>query len=368
MNLKRNTGEEKKPFKNKINTNTSPKVPPTPRINLEDYAMDNFCCTHCAYHSEKTCPEFINTFKVMLLPSKTPRKQNKVVEEDNDEDEEGEVEEIEEGEHLPNLDLIWDETELDNMDDDVMKEACVGIYYNLWRKESPSTSNPTTIAFAPTKTSIEEFLEKDKENENDSTINYTVNDSSNPNKMVMSSNSMIDNYCFKTFFGRSNPDLSSFTNSYKHFELLYCTQIVELDCTLVDISFNNSCIEFTNPKSWNLYFDISRNEYGVNADFLLRKPYKNQTYLAVQLEPGCTDNVAEYEALIQGLRKAINMNVKYIQVFGDSQIVIKQVRNSMHCTSNYMESYQQEVWNLIDKFETFNMKSILIHAMLVFTC
>ena len=51
--------------------------------------------------------------------------------------------------------------------------------------------------------------------------------------------------------------------------------------------------------------------------------YGNRTYLVVQLEHGCTDNVAEYEALIKGLGKAINMNVKFIEVFGDSQIVIK---------------------------------------------
>ena len=55
-NLKMNKGEGKKPFKKKISTNTSLKIPPTPRKNLEDYALNNFCCTHCAYHSEKTCP------------------------------------------------------------------------------------------------------------------------------------------------------------------------------------------------------------------------------------------------------------------------------------------------------------------------
>ena len=55
-NLKKNRGEVEKPFKNKINTNTSLKVPPTPRISLEDYALDNFCHTHCAHHYEKTCP------------------------------------------------------------------------------------------------------------------------------------------------------------------------------------------------------------------------------------------------------------------------------------------------------------------------
>jgi hypothetical protein len=209
------------------------------------------------------------------------------------------------------------------MDDDVMKEDCVGIDYNLWRKKYPSTLKPTTIASTPTETSTKEFLEKDKENEKDSTINIIVNDSSNPNKLVMSSNSITDNSCFKTFFGRSNVDLSSFSNSYKQFELLHCTQIAELDCTLVDISFNNSCTVFSNPKSWTLYFDIFRNEYGANVGCLLIDLYNNQTYLTIQLEPRCTDTIVEDESLIQGLRKAINTNVKYIEVFCDSQIVIK---------------------------------------------
>ena len=96
--------------------------------------MDNFCRTHCAYHSQKTCLKFINSFKALLVAPVTPGKDNKYVEEDNYEDEEGEEEELKEGEHPPNLNLIWDETELDNVDDDVMKEYCVGIDYNLWRK------------------------------------------------------------------------------------------------------------------------------------------------------------------------------------------------------------------------------------------
>ena len=139
-----------------------------------------------------------------------------------------------------------------------------------------------------------------------------VNDSNNLQKLVMSSNSLINNSCFKKFFGRSNDELSSSKNSYKQSKFLHCTHIAKLDCTLVDISFNNSCTIFTNPRSWTLYFAISRNEYGVDTGCLLVDLYRNRTYLAIQLEPVCTDTIVEYETLIQGLRKAINMNAKYI--------------------------------------------------------
>ena len=94
-NLKRNKREGKKPIKKKI---TSHQIPPTSGINLEDYAMENFCHAHYANHSEKNCLEFMNLFKAMILPREC-----------QDEEEEEEEEE-EEGEPPSNLHLIWDDT------------------------------------------------------------------------------------------------------------------------------------------------------------------------------------------------------------------------------------------------------------------
>ena len=69
--------------------------------------------------------------------------------------------------------------------------------------------------------------------------------------------------------------------------------------------------------------------------------------------------MVEYEALMQGIIKALDLRVKCIEVFRDSQIVAHQVRNSINCTSNHLKNYQREVWELISKFEAFNIKSIL---------
>ena len=80
--------------------------------------------------------------------------------------------------------------------------------------------------------------------------------------------------------------------------------------------------------------------------------------IACRLEFECTNNVAEYEALLKGLRKALDLNIKCIEVFGDSQIVSRLVRNSIHCTSNHLKNYQLEVWYLMNKFESFNIKYI----------
>lgn len=70
---------------------------------------------------------------------------------------------------------------------------------------------------------------------------------------------------------------------------------------------------------------------------------EKKTMLACRLEFECTNNTVEYEALVQGLYKAIGLDIKHLQVFGDSKIVIKQVRNIIHCLSGHLKHYQSLV-------------------------
>jgi len=49
----------------------------------------------------------------------------------------------------------------------------------------------------------------------------------------------------------------------------------------------------------------------------LISPHGAKTMLPCRLEFGCTNNIAKYEALVQGLHKAISLDVEYLQGFGD---------------------------------------------------
>ena len=44
--------------------------------------------------------------------------------------------------------------------------------------------------------------------------------------------------------------------------------------------------------------------------------------------------------------------------YGDSEIIVKQVRNSIHCISEHLHNYQREVWNLMSHFDAFNIMSV----------
>jgi transposase InsO family protein len=63
-----------------------------------------------------------------------------------------------------------------------------------------------------------------------------------------------------------------------------------------------------------------------------------------------SNNVAEYEALVNGLRIAIELGVRRLDARGDSQLVIDQVMKNSHCRDPKMEAYCDEVWRLEDKF------------------
>ena len=88
-----------------------------------------------------------------------------------------------------------------------------------------------------------------------------------------------------------------------------------------------------NSSTWTLYFDGSKSKEGARVGCLLIDPKGNKTCIACRLEFDCTNNKIEHEALIQGLKKALDLGNKVMVVYGDSEIIVRQVRNSIHCIS-----------------------------------
>ena len=47
-----------------------------------------------------------------------------------------------------------------------------------------------------------------------------------------------------------------------------------------------------------------------------------------------------------------------MKVYGDSEIVVKQIQNKIHCISLHLKAYQNEVWDLLINFHALNISSI----------
>jgi ribonuclease HI len=112
------------------------------------------------------------------------------------------------------------------------------------------------------------------------------------------------------------------------------------------------------PDMWTMFFDGSKTHDGSDIGCVLIDPNQGKTLISCRLEFECTKNTVEYKSLVQGLNKAIDLEVKHMKVFGDSKIIDRQVRNTIHFLSLHLKSYQQEVWNLIYSFDAFNINSI----------
>ena len=81
-----------------------------------------------------------------------------------------------------------------------------------------------------------------------------------------------------------------------------------------------------------MYFDGSLNLNGTGVGILFISLRGEQLKYVQQLLFKATNNAAEYEALIHGLRIATSLGIKKLLAYGDSKVIIQQVNKDWDCT------------------------------------
>jgi ribonuclease HI len=109
---------------------------------------------------------------------------------------------------------------------------------------------------------------------------------------------------------------------------------------------------------WTLYFDGSVMKTGEVAVFLFISPLGEHMRYAVRLHFPASNNMGEYEALLCGLRIAIETCIKLLDIRGDSQLVIDQVMKNASCHDDKMEAYCNVVWALEDRFYSIELNHV----------
>jgi ribonuclease HI len=112
------------------------------------------------------------------------------------------------------------------------------------------------------------------------------------------------------------------------------------------------------PELWTMYFDGSLMKTGAGADLLFISSLRKHLRYVLCLHFPASNNVAEYEALVNGLRITVELGVRRLDARGDSQLVIDQVMNNSHCRDRKMEAYCNEVRRLEDKFYELGLNHI----------
>jgi ribonuclease HI len=97
---------------------------------------------------------------------------------------------------------------------------------------------------------------------------------------------------------------------------------------------------------------------GAGAGLLFVSPLGEHMRYAVRLHFPTSNNMAEYEALLCGLRIAIETGIKCLDVRGDLQLVINQVMKNVSCHDDKMEAYCNAVQALEDKFYNIELNHV----------
>src|SRR5690348_18464530 len=107
-----------------------------------------------------------------------------------------------------------------------------------------------------------------------------------------------------------------------------------------------------------MFFNGSLMKTRAGAGLPFVSPLGKHLCYVLRLHFPVSNNVAEYEALVNGLRIAIELGVRRLDAHGDSQLVIDQVMKNSHCRDPKMEAYCDEVRCLEDKFYGLELNHI----------
>jgi ribonuclease HI len=101
---------------------------------------------------------------------------------------------------------------------------------------------------------------------------------------------------------------------------------------------------------WKMFFDGASSMEGAGARVFFVSPTQETISLSYKLEFETTNNVAEYEALVLGLRATKNIGIEEIKMFGDAELIVHQIKNLYQEKHPRLRTYRNEVWDLVDIF------------------
>ncbi len=91
---------------------------------------------------------------------------------------------------------------------------------------------------------------------------------------------------------------------------------------------------------------------------VLISPQGDKFCYVLRLMFPCTNNAAEYEALLHGLRLAKEMNLTRVRCFGDSDLVAQQVSGTWDSRDPMMAAYRRAVFDVAGYFHGYQVDHV----------
>ncbi|KAG7591503.1 Integrase catalytic core [Arabidopsis thaliana x Arabidopsis arenosa] len=113
-----------------------------------------------------------------------------------------------------------------------------------------------------------------------------------------------------------------------------------------------------NEGPWILHVDGASSKQGSGIGIRLQSPYGEVIEQSFRLAFNASNNEAEYESLLAGLRLAIGIGITKLRTFCDSQLVANQFSGDYEAKDSRMEAYLAQVQLLSKKFQSFELTRI----------
>jgi ribonuclease HI len=79
---------------------------------------------------------------------------------------------------------------------------------------------------------------------------------------------------------------------------------------------------------------------------------------AIPIQPTVTNNQVEYEALLRGLQYLKEAKAISVEIFGDSELVIKQLNGQYECKNDNLRNYYEKCKEIIKSFQLVILQHI----------
>src|SRR4051812_35778244 len=100
-----------------------------------------------------------------------------------------------------------------------------------------------------------------------------------------------------------------------------------------------------------MHFNGSKMLAGLGAGVVLTSPTGDTVQYVLQIMYTDSNNTAEYEALLHGLRMAVAMGIQRLEVRGDSNLAISQINGDFDAKDPKMEAYRNDILKMPARFE-----------------
>ena len=111
-------------------------------------------------------------------------------------------------------------------------------------------------------------------------------------------------------------------------------------------------------QEWRLYVDGSSTQSASGAGLLIVSSAGVRMDRAVRFEFAASNNEAEYEALLMGLKICYEAGAKILSTFSDSQLIVGQVNGEFEPKDDSMKMYLQQIREFVKKFDKFTLVHI----------